>query len=153
MYQSSSNDNSWGDNGNETEISQITSVFDVQPNSNGIIINGRQRSQEIPRRGFVLKASIAINAMAICGGLITMLCQTLSILTRIQFLIIAPLDLIYQCYGILFSVLIILLEVDMPEAIRSTMLLQSLSIRGSFYIFLGIFVIETHLQHFPTNSY
>lgn len=154
MYQQVQSD--WNDpNGENLIIMDGAPNMSVFNNPNGNVkVTTKSRTHEIPRRGLALQVSIAINSLAVCGGVVTFLCQFISIAFRLKELLVsAPLDFLYQSYGLFFSVLIVLIEFDMPEIVRASMLLQSWTLRGIFYIFVGMFVMENHIQYFPSDSF
>ena len=53
-------------------------------------------------------------------------------------------SLLFEVYGVLFIVIALFCELEFTEVIRTTTLLQYWSTRGLFYIFIGLFVLQSH---------
>lgn len=53
-----------------------------------------------------------------------------------------------ECYGLVFPIAVFLTEMEWTETIRSSILLQSWTSRGLFYIFIGLFTYETHKEFY-----
>jgi hypothetical protein len=129
----------------------ITTSTSSQNEHSKLMSNSQRR--ESPTRGLALQLSIAVSSLTICGGIIASISQLISIVSRVYILIYHPISLAFQLYGLGLSIIVIFLELDATESIRSTLLFQSWTIRGLMYVFIGLFIIEVHSGLFQPSSY
>lgn len=103
-------------------------------------------------RGYILYLFFLLSVLSVFAGILTLFSQLLPMLFETYDLVINPVKLIYQCYGLLFSLMVIVTELDTWEWIRSSPVLQSWTFRGICYIYIGLYVIDTYLNLFAETS-
>lgn len=98
------------------------------------------------RRGFLLQLFILVSTGSAMTATACIIClvifMVISIPEGVNFSASSAIQLIIQLYQIMMCIIVILIEMESSEAIRTISILQSWGIRGLSYIFVGLLTFQ-----------